>query len=224
MVAKEFDECLREIIKYGYGLNLISHEQDKTFKREDGTEYNQITPTLPTKAKLVVARLTDIIAYVKPEQDAEGNTVTMLYLRSTPTIMAGSRFAYMPAKIPFGYQNLVDAIADAIDEIAKHDGEQAVTASQDMKFDANTNLLNYDELIVEFNDLIKSIPGSSSDKAGTEEGKHFKSYWVPVITEITEKYLGKGAKVNTATRDQVEAISLIVEDLKDKVVTALAKS
>ena len=37
----------------------------------------------------------------------------------------------------------------------------------------------------------------------------------PKILQIIERYLGKGAKVGDATRDQVEAIDLIVADLKD---------
>ena len=35
------------------------------------------------------------------------------------------------------------------------------------------------------------------------------------ITEITDKYLGKGKKVSNATRDQAEQISLIVFDLEE---------
>ena len=35
------------------------------------------------------------------------------------------------------------------------------------------------------------------------------------ITQIIERYLGKGSKVGDATRDQVEAIDLIVTDLKE---------
>ena len=55
--GKEFDSKLRQIVQMGYGLVLISHSQDKTFKNEDGTEYNQITPTLPNKARLICSRM-----------------------------------------------------------------------------------------------------------------------------------------------------------------------
>ena len=40
-------------------------------------------------------------------------------------------------------------------------------------------------------------------------------YYAPRITEITDKYLGKGKKVSNATRDQAEQISLIVFDLEE---------
>ena len=46
MVGQEFDECLRSIVQLDYGLVVISHATDKTFKNENGEEYNQIVPTL----------------------------------------------------------------------------------------------------------------------------------------------------------------------------------
>ena len=42
----------------------------------------------------------------------------------------------------------------------------------------------------------------------------FQSYWQPRITEVIEKYLGKGNKISNCNRTQVEAISLIVDDLE----------
>ena len=43
---KEFEDSFRTITQLGYALFFISHAKDKTFKREDGTEYNQVVPTL----------------------------------------------------------------------------------------------------------------------------------------------------------------------------------
>ena len=48
----------------------------------------------------------------------------------------------------------------------------------------------------------------------TDDDK-FNLYWAPRITQITESYLGKGNTVNKCSRDQVEALDLIVADLKD---------
>ena len=50
-----------------------------------------------------------------------------------------------------------------------------------------------------------------------EEGKKFAEYWQPRILQVIEKYLGKGRRIKDVTRDQVEAIDLIVTDLKDMV-------
>ena len=62
LAKKEFDEALREIPKMGYGLVMISHAQDKTFKDENGEEYQQIVPTLANQPRLVVDRMSDINA------------------------------------------------------------------------------------------------------------------------------------------------------------------
>lgn len=58
--SKEFDECLRSIPQMGYGLVMISHSQDKTFKDENGAEFNQIVPTLGNKPRLIVDRMSKL--------------------------------------------------------------------------------------------------------------------------------------------------------------------
>lgn len=63
LAQQEFDESLRAILQMDYGLILISHAVDKTFKDESGVEYNQIIPTLDNKARLVCERTCDIIGY-----------------------------------------------------------------------------------------------------------------------------------------------------------------
>jgi len=62
LVEKEFDESLRQIVQMGYGLVVISHEADKTFKNENGTEYNKIVPTLDKRANNVLARMCKKVA------------------------------------------------------------------------------------------------------------------------------------------------------------------
>lgn len=42
-----------------------------------------------------------------------------------------------------------------------------------------------------------------------------QAYYTPRITQIVDKYLGKGKKVNDATMDQVELIDLIVTEIKE---------
>lgn len=75
--------------------------------------------------------------------------------------------------------------------------------------------LDYDKLMAEFADLVKSIKGSDDFAGETPEGKEFKEKWQPRIAQIVETYLGKGKKMKDATREQVEAIELIVLDLKE---------
>jgi len=45
-----------------YGLVLISHAVDKTFKDEQGQEFNQIVPTLGAKPRNIVSRMCKLVA------------------------------------------------------------------------------------------------------------------------------------------------------------------
>ena len=47
----------------------------------------------------------------------------------------------------------------------------------------------------------------------------FKEFYQPRIVQITDKYLGRGQKISQCSREQVEALSLIADDL-----TILAKT
>lgn len=205
---KEFDEALRSIPQMGYGLVMISHSQDKTFKDEDGHEYQQIVPTLANQPRLVVDRMSDIIGYAHPIQEEDGSTHTVLYMRGTPRFVAGSRFKYVPDSIDFTYENLVNAIADAIDKEAKEFGGKYVTDAPSNAHIVESEL-NFDDLMNQFNDLIKQIQNASGGSFGTT--------WAPRIVEITERHLGKGKKVADMNRTQTEQLVLILDDLKEAV-------
>jgi hypothetical protein len=202
-VSKEFDEALRQIPQMGYGLILISHSQDKVFIDENGKEFNQIVPTLGNRPRLIVDRMSDIIGFANPEIDDEGNTYTSLYLRGTPRFIAGSRFKYIAPVIRFSYQNLVDAIHDAIDKEAEEHNGKLVTDTLDRP---QVEEINYQEQMNKFNDMVSKLQEVS--------GKDFGTQWANKIIELTNKYLGKGKKITESTPDQAEQIYLIVSDLE----------
>lgn len=200
-VKRELEDTFRAVTQLGYAVLFISHDKDKTFKREDGTEYNQIIPTLGSSYNLIIKDMVDIYAYAHIVIK-EGESKRVLTLRSFDnTIDCGTRFRYMQPEVPFSYDALVEALNKAIDEEARESGNEFIT--NDRNIETKKEELNFDILMDEFTNLIQSIP---SDKM---------PYFAPRITEITDKYLGKGKKVAQATRDQVEQISLIVFDLKE---------
>ena len=217
LIEKEFDECLRTIVQLGYGLVIISHEADKTFTNENGQQYNKIVPTLDKRANNVIARMCDLIGYTRSVPDETGNETVLMFLRGTSRYEAGSRFKYTPDYIELSYNNLVKAIGDAIDKQMQEDGTEYFTDTRNNLYIDTTSTLDFDSLIDEFNTIINNIPGSADKTGETTEGKEFVSYWMPRITEIVEKYLGKGKKISQCSRDQVEAVDLIVTDLQDLV-------
>lgn len=212
LAKKEFDEALRKIPQMGYGLVMISHAQDKTFKDENGDEYQQIVPTLANQPRLVVDRMSDIIGYAHPFQEEDGTVHTTLFMRGTPRFVAGSRFKYTPDSIEFSYNNLVNAIGDAIDRQAKDFGGQYVTDAPTTAHVTEPEP-NFDDLMNQFNTLISKIQNATGGAFGTT--------WAPRIVAITDKYLGKGKKVSEMSRDQVEQLVLIVDDLTEAVGNGL---
>ena len=212
MVAKEFDESLRSIVQMGSGLILISHAVDKTFTDETGKEFNQIVPTLGSKPRNIVSRMCDIIGYSRAIQNEDGTTTTKLFMRGTPRYIAGSRFKYTPDYIDFTYNDLVKAIGDAIDKQMQEDGAEFFTDERTNVYAEVTQELDFDELVATFNNIVNSIIENNDEEK-------FQNYWQPRIIQITEKYLGKGQKVNQCSREQTEALDLIVTDLKELVQT-----
>ena len=212
LVAKEYDECLRAIVQMDYGLVIISHATDKTFKNEQGQEYNQIVPTLSSKPRNIVSRLCDIIGYSRIVKDPKtGDESTKLFMRGTDRFVAGSRFKYTPDYIDFTYDHLVEAICNAIEQQSAEMGGKFITDERQNVHLDMTPELNFDLLVKEFNSIVDEI----IEKVNNDE--QFQSFWAPRITQITDKYLGKGVKVNQCSREQVEVLDLILIDLKELV-------
>ena len=207
LVTKEFDECLRAIVQMNYGLVMISHAADKTFTDEQGQDYNKIVPTLDKRANNIVSRMTDIIGYSRVVTDSKGENSTKLFMRGTPRFEAGSRFKYTPDYIDFTYENLVNAISEAIDKQAQEEGNEFFTDQKSNIYEDTTQNIDFDSLMKEFNNLVTDLVETDQDRMAT--------FWAPRITQITEKYIGKGNKVNNMSRDQVDQLDLIVYDLKE---------
>lgn len=200
LAQQEFDECLRRILQMDYGLILISHAVDKTFKDESGVEYNQIIPTLDNKARLVCERTCDIIGYSRQVQTEEGLR-TKLFMRGTPRFVAGSRFRFTPDYIDFNYESLVNAIGDAIDKEAAAAGSAYVTDAPMSREHLDEPHYNFEALMNEFQVLVGDIMSKTPSMASK-------------ITAIVDKHLGRGKKVGDCTPEQAPQIDLILFDLK----------
>ena len=199
MAMDEFDECIRKILQLGYGLVIISHDQDKTMKNENGEEYNQIIPTLDKRARLVCERTCDIIGYCREVEDQEGHKTVRMFMRETSRYVAGSRFKYTPDSIELSYDNLVKAIADAIDEQER--------VSKGSTTDSYSSL-HIDDVEYDFPALMKEVQQTvGALMSGHPEMEH-------KIVSIVDKHLGKGKKVSDCTPDQAALVDLILYDLK----------
>lgn len=200
MIEKEFDETLRAIPLMDYGLVMISHAEDKEFTDEEGQTYQKIVPTVPKRASKVVTRMVDIIAYSRTVLNEENESVVNLYMRGTPRFVAGSRWKHTPSHIPFHYETLVNAIAEAIEKQAEEDGIKASTEHVNVFKEKET--VSFDDLM----DQVKEVIGNLMEKDEDNATK---------ISKVIEKHLGKGRKLADATEEQQEMVTLILDDLKE---------
>ena len=199
LAMEEFDECIRKILQLGYGLVLISHEQDKTMKNERGEEYNQLIPTLDKRARLVCERTCDIIGYCRAIEDVDGKQTVRMFMRETSRFVAGSRFKYTPDSIELTYENLVKAIGDAIDA-----QEAAISGSTT----TDSYNMHKEETQYDFTSLMKEVQATVGSIMSTKPEMEHK------IVAIVDKHLGKGRKVSDCTPDQAGLVDLILYDLK----------
>jgi len=204
-LKREFEDTFRSITQMGYAVLFISHSKDKTFKRKDGTEYNQVVPTAANSINEIVKNMADIYAYAeKYEENGVGKT--RLILRSPDNSAdTGCRFKYIKPVIPFEYDTLVNALNEAIDKEASETNGSFITNERNNNIPIETNY-DYDALMKEFNQLAGSLMSKN------------KEYYAPRITQIIEKYLGKGKKVAETSLAQAEFIYLINEEIKSDLV------
>ena len=201
---KEFETSIRRITQLGYGVVLIAHSASRVEKTADGSDIEIISPDLPKRASEVCNGIVDIIGYIGNEW-VNGERKRWLYTRETPTLFAGSRFKYMPDKIPFSYDALVNAIADAIEMAEEKDGAtvvDSVAAKTEEKVDFNTVRARAQELWTQL--------------VGT--GDNAKPEMATAILKKIEITMGRRMKLSEFTEDQADLLALVVMDME-----ALAK-
>lgn len=209
-VEREFEQTIRKIVQMGYGLVMISHDTTGTFTREDGSEYNKITPAVPSKrCKGVVENLADVYGWIHTVKDENSISHQVITLRAeNDSVSGGNHFKYLVPQIELSYEALSKAVKEAIDLDEEHCGnsefftDERKEIPEEIKYD-------FDELMNTFKTLISKLQDAT--------GPAFATNWAWRITETVERYLGKGKKVNDMTRDQVEQLALIVDDLIEQV-------
>lgn len=202
---KEFEDTFRTLTQLVYAVVFISHEKEKNVKLQNGIEYQQIGSTIQSSAMAIVENMSDIIGYAHPIIDKNGESRRVLSLRSPDnTIRCGCRFKYIEPEIEFSYESLTRALNNAIDKEANETNNQFVT--NERQETPIVKEYDYEALIAEFQEIVGNLMNKDPQ------------YYGPRITQIVDKYLGKGKKVSDATIDQVEFIDLIITEIKDELI------
>jgi hypothetical protein len=197
----EFNEIFRGLTQLGYAVFFIGHHKEQPLNTSDGKERIIVRPNLSNSTRETIAGMADIYGYA---HQLRADEMSVLTLRDpSGSIECGCRFKYIPHEITLSYDNLVNAITNAIDkEAAEHDGKY-VTEERAKVVEAPT--YNYAALMDEFQTIVGQLM-STNPANGAK------------ITAIVEKYLGKGKKVSDTTETQVEFVHLIIEDIKEELL------
>ena len=202
---KEFEDTFRTLTQLGYAVVFISHDKEKSVKLQSGKEYQQISSSIQSSAMAIVENMSDIIGYAHPVVDQNGESRRVLSLRSPDnTIRCGCRFRYIAPEIDFSYDSLTKALNDAIDKEANETNNQFVT--NERQTTPELKEYDYDALMAQFQECVGGLMNKNPN------------YYGPRITQIVDKYLGKGKKVADASIDQAELIHLIVSEIQDDLI------
>ena len=193
---KEFENTLRRITQMGYGVVLIAHSAIRIEKDVNDNDIEIISPELPKRAYEICNGIVDIIGYIGSEW-TDGEQKRWLYTRETPTLFAGSRFKYINPKIPFGYDELVKAVSDAIEKAEKLDGAIVVDNIED-KFEKSRT---FEEVRGEARELWTKL----IEKDEANEAR--------VLKKI-EMIFGRKMRLSEITEDQIDLFELVVEEMK----------
>ena len=201
---KEFEDVFRGLTMMGYAVVFISHETEYTEKDTTGKEITKIRPAAQKSALAVIENMADLYGYAKTFITEDGTKVKLLLRSSDGRIACGCRFKYIAPVIDFNYESLAKALTDAIDKEAQETGGRYITEERDVGPIAMT--YDYDELMSEFKVIVSELMAKDKEK------------YAPYITQVVDKYLGKGKKVGDTTPDQAELIYAIVSELKEDVM------
>ena len=146
----------------------------------------------------------DIYAFAEKYEDNGAARVRLVIRSVDNSADTGCRFRYIKPVINFEYDELVKALNEAIDKEAQVTDASLFTNEREASVVSTT--FDYDALMAEFGDVVGGLMNENPN------------YYGPRITQIVDKYLGKGKKVSDATIDQAEFISLIVNEIKEELV------
>lgn len=194
LFKNEFSQIFRGLTQLGYAVFFIGHDREVL----DDNGNRTIRPALTNSTKTIIAGMADIIGYAHQVKGAKQSVLTIRC--DDDSIECGGRFKYIANEIVMSYDNLVNAVREAIEKEAAENNHQFVTDERETVREAVS--YDFNTLMKEFQGLVEAIMDENPDNGAK-------------ITAIVEHYLGKGKKASEITPYQAEFLALINEDLRN---------
>lgn len=197
LYEKEYFRVINQLLSCDYTVVFIAHEQ------ADG-KTGFITPKGDKRCLNPIIDNCDFVIYLKSGgTDEDGKVIlSTAYFAETKEFFARSRFTECATELyPFTAEGLEKVIHDAVEAEEKKSGVKAV--DYEVQKQQNISVVrDYDEVMAEIQET-----GQKLVDAGELEA----------LTEIVEETLGKGKKVSECTKKQIDAMEIILDNLKEKV-------
>lgn len=192
---KQFFKAINLLLSCDYTVVFIGHAQ------QDKNGY--ITPKGDKRCVDPIRDFVDYVIYLESNGIDENNNVinSSAYLAETDRFFARSRFKYTPTYIKdFTAENLENAIIEGIEKEEQINGVKAVTYAE-QKAQNTAEAVDFDAIM----DSLQEI-GIRFAETGNMD----------ILTEIVENTLGVGKKVTECTKKQIDAMCIILDELREK--------
>lgn len=201
LLKDEFANALRQISMLGYGMILITHSKTRLEKVDDEHTIEIVSPNIPERAQDIVNALVDIIGYIDirfKKEGKEGEAVRTLITRQSPTVVAGSRLKYLAPRIPFGYDELVIAMNNAIERQHQEDGAEVIDKKEVQDI---ITTRPFEEAIAEARELWQKLVGKGETP---EEKENYNK--ISALIEDTFKKPMKLSEIDSSQQDLFEIV------------------
>lgn len=210
MLKDEFENTFRELTRLGYAIVFLAHSKNVAtpYTDEAGNAIEGVTVDLPNACRQIVNRLVDVIAYLSVERNQDGSSSRYLLTRSTSTIFAGSRYRTLQEKIPLGYQELVDAVAKAMEDEAKITGTNFVSEEEINNNGVIQERRSFQETMTEAKELWSSF----LEVADADERENH----INIMRNVIGKIFGNSEfKLSQAIPSQQDMVELFIDEMRD---------
>ena len=192
---KQFFKAVNLLLSCDYTVVFIGHAQ------QDKNGY--ITPKGDKRCVDPIRDFVDYVIYLESNGVDENNNVinSSAYLAETDRFFARSRFKFTPTYIKeFTAENLEKAIVEGIEKEEQINGIKTVTYAE-QKAQNTAEVVDFDATMEALQDIGMRFAESNN---------------MDILTEIVENTLGVGKKVTECTKKQIDAMCIILDDLKEK--------
>ena len=194
-ISNTLFEGLNLIEKEGYNLAFISHATTKIETVPNSEEeFEKYIPTIPKRGLAIVTKMVDNILFAAVGVDSEGQQQRVLYTRETMQWQAGARFKSMAPAIALNAEAYKNAMVEAI----KAEGSENLKAEKEIAF-VQAEESNFE---------------TTMNKAKAIAVKFHKAGRMPEVNAIVEKVFGAGKKLTEATENQLEQLSVAVQEME----------